>query len=179
MSDPPVQPASAWDPVYVMGVSGCGKTVVGRELARRLGGTFIDGDDLHPAANKRKMGAGLPLDDDDRVPWFAAIQRAVAGEGKRPVVVACSALKRAYRDTLRAGRARAVFVFLNGDYDLIMARIQKRDHEYMPPKLLRSQFDTLEVPTPDERVVEVDIGPSVAEIVENLLFRLATDDGTA
>lgn len=165
-------PPSAWDPVYLMGVSGCGKTVVGVDLARRLGGTFIDGDDLHPPANKRKMGAGIPLNDDDRAPWFAAIRQAVAGAGKRPVVVACSALKRAYRDTLRAGQARAVFVFLKGDYDLIMGRIRKRDHEYMPPGLLRSQFDTLEEPAPDEKVVEVDIGQSVAEIVGGLLPRL-------
>lgn len=178
MSENPSHPPSTWDPVYLMGVSGCGKTVVGVELARRLGGTFIDGDDLHPPANKRKMGAGLPLDDDDRAPWFTAIQRAVAKEGKRPVVVACSALKRIYRDTLRAGQAGAMFVFLKGDYDLIMGRIQHRDHEYMPPGLLRSQFNALEEPAPDETVIEVDIRQSVVDIVECLLPRLISSDFT-
>lgn len=161
-----------WDPVYLMGVSGCGKTVIGNELAEKLGGTFIDGDDLHPPANKEKMGAGIPLSDEDRYPWFEAIRQKILANEQRPVIVACSALKKTYRDILRAEQDRAVFVYLEGSFDLIMGRIQKRDHEYMPSDLLRSQFETLEEPTADEQVITMNIQPEVSEIVERLVKRL-------
>jgi len=163
---------SPWDPVYLMGVSGCGKTVIGTELAEKMGGTFIDGDDLHPPANKEKMGAGIPLSDEDRYPWFEAIRQSILATGQRPVIVACSALKRTYRDILRAEQDRAMFVYLEGSFDLIMSRIQERDHEYMPPDLLRSQFETLEEPTADEQVIEMSVQPEVSEIVDRLIDRL-------
>ncbi|NOY00139.1 MAG: gluconokinase [Verrucomicrobia bacterium] len=165
--------ASPWDPVYLMGVSGCGKSVIGTALADKLGGTFIDGDDLHPPANKEKMSAGVALDDEDRYPWFELIRQNVLASEKRPVVVACSALKRSYRDILRAGQDRTSFVYLEGSFDLIMGRIQQRDHEYMPPDLLRSQFDTLEIPSESERVITINIQPEVSEIVTQLIERLS------
>lgn len=165
---------SHWDPVYLMGVSGCGKTVIGSELAEKLGGTFIDGDDLHPPANKEKMGAGIPLNDEDRFPWFEAIRKTILATKQRPVIVACSALKRSYRDILRANQDRATFVYLEGSFDLIMSRIQKRDHEYMPPDLLNSQFATLEEPAKEEKVIQVSIEPEISELVlqlSNILTR--------
>lgn len=167
------QPKDQWDPVYLMGVSGCGKTVIGSELAKQLGGTFIDGDDLHPPANKEKMGTGIALNDEDRYPWFEAIHQSILSTEQRPVIVACSALKRTYRDILRAEQNRAVFVYLEGSFDLIMSRIQKRDHEYMPSDLLHSQFDTLEEPTADEHVIIMSIQPEVSEIVNLLISRLS------
>ncbi len=170
---------SVWDPIYLMGVSGCGKTVVGEELALSLSGTFIDGDDLHPPANKEKMGAGIALNDDDRYPWFEAIRQGILDTEQRPVIVACSALKRSYRDILRDGQNRAIFIYLEGDFDLIMSRIKKRDHEYMPTDLLRSQFETLELPAADERIIEVSIKPEVAEIVTVLAANLSDPEAGA
>lgn len=159
---------SPWDPVYLMGVSGCGKSVIGSELAEKLNGTFIDGDDLHPPANKEKMGAGIPLDDEDRYPWFEAILQNILDTEQRPVIVACSALKRSYRDILRAGQGHAAFVYLEGSFDLILSRIQQRDHEYMPSDLLRSQFETLEEPTEDEKVICVSIDGSIKQIITEI-----------
>ena len=167
---------SIWDPVYLMGVSGCGKTVIGVELARKLNGTFIDGDDLHPPANKEKMAAGMPLDDDDRYPWFEAIRQGIFATKQHPVIVTCSALKRIYRNILREGQKRAKFVHLEGDFDLIMSRINKRDHEYMPTDLLRSQFEALEEPEADEGIIELNIKPDIREIVTRLIERLSDDE---
>lgn len=161
-------PGVAGDPIYLMGVSGCGKSVIGRELAKQLCGTFIDGDDLHPAANKEKMRAGLALNDVDRLPWFEVIKQSILDTRNKPVVMACSALKRNYRDLLRQGFEHATFVYLEGDFDLIMSRIQQRDHEYMPTDLLRSQFDALEVPITAEKVIKVNIDKSVVEVVAEI-----------
>ena len=135
--------------VVVMGVSGCGKTAVGSRLAQRLGARFIDADDLHPAANVEKMRAGIPLEDADRAPWLSLLnvrlrEAAAAGE---PVVLACSALKQRYRDTLAAGVPALCFVHLAGSRELIAARLAARQHRYMPTTLLDSQFATLEPPT--------------------------------
>ncbi len=169
----PDQVSSQWDPVYLMGVSGCGKSVIGAGLADKLDGTFIDGDDLHPPANKAKMGVGIALGDEDRYPWFEIMRQNINAGERRPVIVACSALKRSYRDILRAGQDRAVFVYLEGGFDLIMGRIQKRDHEYMPTDLLRSQFETLEEPTEDENVITMSIESEVSEIVDRVVVRLS------
>jgi len=142
--------------VVVMGVSGCGKTAVGSRLAQRLGARFIDADDLHPAANVAKMRAGIPLDDADRAPWLALLNarlREAAAMGE-PVVLACSALKQRYRDTLAAGVPGLRFVHLTGSRELIAARLAARQHRYMPTALLDSQFATLEAPT-DAIVVDV------------------------
>lgn len=132
-----------------MGVSGCGKSSVGAGLAERLGIAFRDGDDLHPAGNVAKMRAGIALTDAERGPWLdrvAATLRETA-----PVVVACSALRRAYRDRLRAGAGGPVrFIHLAGSRDLIAARMAARSGHFMPPALLDSQFAALEPPDPDE-----------------------------
>ncbi len=139
--------------LVVMGVSGSGKSTIAAQVAGRLGATYIDGDDLHPPENVAKMRAGTPLNDDDRWPWLDRVARTLIearakGQG---VVLACSALKRAYRERLRAGTDRqARFAFLDATYEVIDARLAKRIHHFMPESLLRSQFATLERPAPDE-----------------------------
>lgn len=142
--------------VVVMGVSGCGKTAVGSQLAQAIGARFVDADDLHPSANIEKMRAGIALDDADRAPWLAVLnarlrEASAAGE---PVVMACSALRQRYRDTLAAGLPGLRFVHLTGSRELIAARLAARQHRYMPASLLESQLDALEPPT-DAVVVEV------------------------
>ena len=144
--------------VIVMGVCGCGKTTVGRALARELGCEFLDADDFHPAANVAKMAKGVALTDDDRWPWLDRVidemRRVEETDGH--VVFACSALKQSYRDYLaRAGDVR--FVYLAGDCDTIAQRLAARKHEYMPATLLASQFATLEPPT-DALVIDVRRG---------------------
>lgn len=156
--------------VVVMGVAGSGKTTVGRRLAAALGWAFYDGDDFHPAANVARMAAGQPLSDADRRPWLDAIreqaQRSL--DAGRSAVIACSALKRAYRQRLRQVDGRLSFVFLQGSYDLILARMQARRH-FMPPALLRSQFEALEEPA-DALTVPVDqpLDAVVRQVIEGL-----------
>lgn len=153
--------------VILMGVAGAGKTTVGESLAKRLGARFIEGDSFHPAANVEKMRAGTPLSDDDRLPWLGAI----AGEIGRclargePAVIACSALKRAYRTILVDGRPAVRVVHLRGTPALIQARLDARRGHYMPPSLLPSQFAALEPPTADEAAISVDVSGSPEEIV--------------
>ena len=137
-----------------MGVSGSGKTTVGRLLAERLGVPFLDADDLHPQANRDKMAGGTPLTDDDRWPWLAAVGEAVAGELRagHGVVVACSALRRTYRDAIRRNAEGPVtFAQLDGTADLLRERIGARSDHFMPPALLTSQLQTLETLHPDEQ----------------------------
>jgi gluconokinase len=165
------------DPVLVvMGVSGSGKTTVGAMLAGRLGWAYADADDFHSAANIAKMHAGVPLDDADRMPWLASVgawidKRIAAGE---PAVVSCSALKRGYRDMLRAGRPGVRFVFLDGSRELIARRMAGRLGHFFPAALLDAQFDDLEPPTPDEHAIRVEMTPdstpagSVAQVVTAL-----------
>ena len=145
--------------VVVMGVSGCGKTSVGRALAQALGTGFIEGDELHPPANVAKMAAGTPLTDADRHGWLQEVagQLANATSQARGVVVSCSALKRSYRDLLRQAAADVQFVHLHGSPDLLRQRLAARRGHYMPPSLLQSQLDTLEPPGADERAVSLDI----------------------
>jgi gluconokinase len=137
-----------------MGVSGSGKTTIGEAISARTGVTFADADDYHPAANKQKMAAGHPLNDDDRQPWLETLNRMLkswfdSGSGG---ILACSALKARYRETLTAGMpAGAVhFVLLEGSRELISERLQARHHEFMNPQLLESQFATLEAPADDD-----------------------------
>ncbi|MCH1868146.1 gluconokinase [Nocardioides sp. CFH 31398] len=173
-------PTAVSYPVHVvaMGVSGCGKSTVGEALARRLGVPFEDGDDLHPPANVEKMRAGTPLDDDDRWPWLAAVGDWLAGTGEAGGVVACSALKRSYRDVLREHAPSAVFVHLHGDRDLIARRQAARGQHFMPPGLLESQFATLEPLAGDEPGVVLDVVLGVDELVDAAYAALTTDAAT-
>jgi len=144
--------------VVVMGVSGSGKTTVAELLATKLGWRFIEGDRLHPPANVEKMRQGIPLTDADRAPWLDRIGEELkrwAAEGESGVLT-CSALKRAYRDRIRAARPDVRFVYLKGSEALIASRVAARHHEYMPASLLRSQFAAFEEPTPDEGVIVID-----------------------
>ncbi|MGO4533501.1 gluconokinase [Leifsonia sp. 2MCAF36] len=139
--------------IVVMGVSGSGKTTIGRQLAERLGVVFVDADDLHPESNRQKMAGGTPLTDDDRWPWLDAVARTMTAElsAGRGIVVACSALRRRYRDALRGGTGgAAVFAHLSGSADLLHARMAARPGHFMPPALLASQLETLERLEPDE-----------------------------
>jgi gluconokinase len=158
--------------IIVMGVSGAGKSTVGAMLAENLGWPFHDGDDFHPPANVQKMRAGQPLNDTDRTPWLAAIRRHIAtvNAAGRHAVIACSALKAAYRTVLRGGDGPAVqFVHLHGSPDLIQERLRARAGHFMPSALLGSQFATLE-PPPD--AVAADIAQTPEQIVAQVIGRL-------
>ena len=160
--------------LVVMGVSGSGKTTVAELLARQLGWPFMEGDRLHPPANVEKMRQGTPLTDADRTPWLDQIGEELkswAAAGKSGVLT-CSALKRAYRDRIRSARPDVRFIYIKGSEALIEARVAARHHEYMPASLLRSQFDTLQEPTPDEQVVTVDAGGSADEEVAAVIATL-------
>ena len=160
--------------VIVAGVSGSGKTTVGTLLAVRLGWRFADADDFHPAANVAKMRAGIPLTDEDRWPWLHGIAAwidATRHAGNHGII-ACSALKRVYRDILVGDRPDVCLVYLKGDRDLIARRLAARDAHFMPPSLLDSQFASLEEPQPDEPAIVVSIVPHPREIVEEIVKRL-------
>jgi gluconokinase len=161
--------------LVIMGVSGSGKTTVAERLAQQLGWPFMEGDRLHTPANVEKMRQGTPLTDADRWPWLDQIGEELkrwGAEGKSGVLT-CSALKRAYRDRIRAARPDARFVYLRGSEALIRGRVSGRQHEYMPASLLRSQFDTLEEPTQDEPgVVTIDAGGAADEEVAGVIAAL-------
>ncbi|MDF3299921.1 gluconokinase [Streptomyces tropicalis] len=150
--------------VVVMGVAGTGKTTIGPLLAARLGVPYAEGDDFHPPANIAKMSAGTPLTDDDRSPWLDAIGGWAHARAELGGVVSSSALKRAYRDRLRAAAPDLVFVHLTGDRRLIEERMGHRQGHFMPTALLDSQFATLQPLEPDETGVEVDVSGSPEEI---------------
>lgn len=153
--------------LVVMGVSGCGKSHIGSRLAERLAAVFLDGDDYHPAENVAKMAAGEPLNDADRAPWLDRLAKELADRER--VVLACSALKRRYRDVLRTADATR-FVFLDGDAELIRSRVEARTGHFMPPGLLRSQFDALERPdTSEPDVLRVSIDTLPEQVVEHAL----------
>lgn len=161
--------------IVVMGVSGSGKTSIGKRLARRLpGSVFADADDYHSEANVAKMAAGVPLDDDDREPWLETLHQLIQRnlEEGRVLVLACSALKQRYRDSLRRGDARVHFVYLAGDAATIGPRMRGRSGHYMKASMLESQFDTLEVPT-DADTVTVDVRRAPREVERLALEGLA------
>jgi len=162
-----------------MGVSGSGKTTVAVLLAAVLKAQFLEGDDLHPAANIEKMQAGIPLTDADRLPWLQAIAARIDRwrETGQSGVVACSALRRAYRDILVGARQDVTLVYLKGSTDLIRRRMAARHEHFMPVGLLDSQFATLEEPAADEHPIIVDVGGGPAEIVARILDQLATRHG--
>jgi len=160
--------------LIVMGVSGSGKSTVGDALAKRLGWLYEDGDKFHPARNVAKMRAGTPLTDEDRWPWLRAIADEIdrlSAAGMRSVI-ACSALRRVYRDILVHGRSDVRLVYLCGTRAVIADRLSRRKGHFMPTGLLTSQFNTLEPPTADERPVTVSINAPVKKIVEQVLRRL-------
>ncbi|WP_084102858.1 gluconokinase [Demequina sp. NBRC 110051] len=149
--------------IVVMGVSACGKSTVGALLAEHLAVAFQDGDDLHPEASKTKMSAGIPLTDDDRWPWLARVGESLAASDS--LVIACSALKRSYRDAIRAAAPDAFFVHLAGSSEVLAERAASREGHFMPASLLDSQLTTLEPLDADERGVVLDIAQPVAILV--------------
>lgn len=161
-------------PFYlVMGVSGSGKTSIGQTMAARLDALFIDADDLHSAENVAHMRAGHPLTDEMRWPWLTTCAETVVTERtKHPVILACSALRRIYRDKLRATHPDLRLIYPVANRDLIADRMSKRQGHYMPVSLLDSQFATLEEPTSDERAICVPITGSVEDIVNDILDRI-------
>ena len=164
-------------PIVVMGVSGCGKTAVGEALAERLGVPFIEGDQHHPQASIDKMAAGIALADDDRWPWLAALGGILGGTARENGggVLACSALRRAYRRRLADAAGLPLrFVFLDGSRALLAGRMRTRPGHFMPVKLLDSQLATLEPPGPDESAITVSIDEPVAAIAERIASVLAT-----
>jgi gluconokinase len=152
----------------VMGVSGCGKTSVGKELAAYLGWDFYDADDFHPPQNVAKMANGIPLDDSDRAPWLASLHDLISSSLKadRAGVLACSALKERYRQQLIYGNEGVQIIYLKGSYDLIWSRMEKRTDHYMKPQMLKSQFDALEEPM---NALTMDVSMSVDDIVQEIL----------
>ena len=155
--------------VVVMGVSGSGKTTVGKSLAARLEVEYGEADDFHPQANVDKMAAGEPLDDDDRAPWLAAIGSWMAERVEQGAVVSCSALKRQYRDTLRDAAPGAVFLHVHGSRELLEERLEGRSGHFMPPSLLTSQLETLEPLQDDEAGVTVDVRLPPDEVAEQFV----------
>jgi gluconokinase len=162
-------------PIVVMGVEGSGKTTIGQALSQRLGYEFLDSDWFHSVADKEKMASGTPLNDEDRLPWLKTVGEQIREEAERHVttVTACSALKRWYRDLLRDYDADLFFVFLDGPFDVVEARIAQRHHEFMPATLLASQYDALEPLEADERGLRVDIELSRDEQVDEIIRGLA------
>jgi len=161
--------------VVLMGVSGSGKTTIGRELAARLGCEFLDGDDFHPPENVARMATGTPLCDADRWPWLDRLnallrEREARGE---TVVLACSALKESYRARLMQGLARCELAYLHGPIDLIRSRLEARRHRYMPASLLESQFAALEAP---RDAIVIDIAAPSVQCVETIEMQLAARD---
>ncbi|XP_070791728.1 probable gluconokinase [Pituophis catenifer annectens] len=173
--------------VVVMGVSGSGKSTVGTLLADKLGWTFYEGDDYHPEENRKKMAEGIPLTDQDRIPWLCHLHDILMREhaSGQSVILACSALKRVYRCILENGEAgcqslnnqqeekesaprKILFVHLAGPIELIASRLEKRRGHFMPPSLLQSQFDTLEPPCAPENFINVSLEKPVSEIVSEI-----------
>ena len=161
-------PTRRW---VVMGVSGCGKSEVGRHLASCLGAAYVEGDDDHPAENVAKMAAGHPLSDADRQGWLLVLQERIRAAQQRgaALVLSCSALKRRYRDLLRAGDPALVFVHLAGESALIAARMQARSGHFMPPSLLASQLRDLEPLQGDENGILLDIRRTPQQLIDDVM----------
>jgi len=154
-----------------MGVSGSGKTTIGRGISERLGWEYYDADDFHPPANIAKMASGIPLSDADREPWLDSLRDLIAAckQGNRPGVLACSALKQTYRDHLVGTDRDVQIVYLKGSFDQIWARMRLRTNHYMKPNMLKSQFEALEEPAD---ALVVDIGKEPGEICDEILSKI-------
>ncbi|MFV9997937.1 MAG: gluconokinase [Arsenophonus endosymbiont of Dermacentor nuttalli] len=154
----------------LMGVSGSGKSAVATGIAQKIGAAFLDGDFLHPRANIKKMAAGHALNDSDRLPWLKALSDAIFAMQRMNNIslIACSALKKKYRDILRNSNQHLSFLYLEGDFKLIESRFKKRKNYFFKPNMLVSQFDTLEVPNNDEKdVYVIDIKLPLIEVIDN------------
>ncbi|MBT8184013.1 MAG: gluconokinase [Eudoraea sp.] len=158
---------------FIMGVSGCGKSTIGNLLADALSLPFFDGDDFHPPSNVKKMAAGDPLNDNDRKDWLIALNKLAVKHSKKGAVIVCSALKASYREILSEQIAHSVtWILLKGTFDEIQRRLDARKGHFMPPSLLRSQFETLELP---ENAITVDISPSPEEILHRIVSAINED----
>ena len=166
--------------VVVMGVSGCGKSTVGRLLAEWLHAGFVEGDELHPPENVARMAAGVPLTDDDRRGWLLSIAQrlSAARDAGQPLVASCSALKHSYRDLLRSASSQLAFVHLHGDRALLEARMSARAGHFMPPSLLASQLATLEAPGTDERAITFDAALPPTQIAAEAAAWLTTSSAS-
>lgn len=157
--------------IVIMGVSGSGKSTIGQLLAEHMNAEFFDGDDFHPEKNIKKMSSGIPLDDKDRLPWLKTLNQVI--QDTSSVVLACSALKPAYRQILSNHNPNLLFIYLNADFKLISERVSKRDsHFFDGLKMIKSQFDTLVIPSEDEAIV-VDASLSPPAIIEQIQTVLA------
>ena len=167
-------------PVVVMGVSGSGKSTVGAALATHLNATFLEGDEFHPPANVARMAAGIALTDDDRQGWLQTLSARLgaARHENRAVVLACSALKRSYRDTLRLQASDLALIYLAGTPELLAQRMAGRSGHYMPPSLLASQLATLEPPQADEHALTLDIAHEPQSLVRAALAWLGRSHAT-
>lgn len=160
--------------VIVMGVCASGKSTIGEHLAKKLGRKFIDGDDLHPRANIQKMASGLPLNDNDRKPWLERIRDAAYSlESKNEHgVIVCSALKKVYRDQIREGNNNVIFLFLDGDIELILERMRMRKGHFMKENMVKSQFETLERPVGEPQTILVSIAGDINDVVDRSVEEL-------
>lgn len=155
----------------VMGVSGCGKTSVGKLLAEQLGWDFYDADEFHPPINVKKMADGIPLNDSDRAPWLASLRGLILSslKGDKPGVLACSALKELYRQQLLKDNEGIQLIYLKGSYDLIWSRMSARKGHYMKPEMLQSQFETLEEPA---NALTIDVSTPMDDIISKVLEQM-------
>lgn len=164
--------------VIVFGVSGAGKTTIGRLLAEELGWRFIEGDDFHPPANVEKMSKGIPLTDEDREPWLTSLRKEIERSlaARENAVMACSALKKKYRGLLRVSE-EVQFVYLRGTCERIAAQLRGRHGHFMDPDLLQSQFADLEEPEPDEKTIVIELGRTPRELTQEIKSKLGGAPG--
>ncbi|MFP4364465.1 MAG: gluconokinase [Spirochaetia bacterium] len=157
--------------IIVMGVSGTGKTTIGKALAKKLDADFYDADDYHPKENKEKMASRKPLNDEDRKPWLRRLSRLIKNhlETNTTMVLACSALKKKYRNTLHASDPQVTLIFLTADYEVLKSRLQNRDSHFFPAELINSQLETLEKP---EDALEIDVSACRETVLENIVNTL-------
>jgi carbohydrate kinase (thermoresistant glucokinase family) len=155
----------------IMGVSGAGKTTIAQELVARLGWTFEEGDALHPEANVAKMHAGIPLTDEDRLPWLARVAAWIDAQRakKQPGIITCSALKRSYRQIIIGDRPEVRLVYLRGSRDILAGHLAGRSGHFFPPSLLQSQLDTLEEPDSSEDPLTIDLGPPPGQLAGEII----------